>query len=108
MGKSALPLGIVGATLSIIALGDLPYGYYTFLRIAITTIAILLSVAAVKTGDKGWLWVLVPIGIVWNPLIPVFLSRETWAGLNLLAALMLVLAGAYLSKAARTTSSRAT
>lgn len=97
-------LGAAGAGLSLIALGNLPYGYYTFLRVAITGIAILLSVMAYRALDFGWLWALIPIAILWNPAIPIHLERTTWAGLNVAAAALLGFAGYYLSRRPDSTS----
>jgi hypothetical protein len=91
-------LGAIGAALSLVAILDLPYGYYTFNRVALTAIAVLLGMLAVKCGAPGWLLLLVPIAVLWNPAVPIYLDRETWTPLNLLAAAALFLSGFLLGR----------
>lgn len=76
---------VVGAFLALIAITNLPYGYYTFARIAITAISVILIVFSVRAGVGGWLFGLIPVAILWNPIIPVYLSRGAWLPLDLLA-----------------------
>jgi hypothetical protein len=104
--RLALWLGAGGALLSLVAMANLPYGFYTFNRVAVTAIAVLLSVIAVKYGASGWLFVLVPIAILWNPAFPVYLDRETWTPLNFVAAVALLSAGVLLSRRSGETALR--
>lgn len=98
--RYALWLGLSGAALSLLAIANMPYGYYTFNRVALTGLAVLLSISAVKSSASGWLWILVPIVILWNPAFPIHLERVVWAPLNLLAAAGLVACGLLLSRRA--------
>ena len=84
--RPALLLGIAGVIFSLIALADMPYGYYTFLRLAVPGIAVAIAVIAAKNGAPGWLWALIPIAIIWNPLLPISMDRAAWVSLDVLAA----------------------
>lgn len=97
----AMPLGLIGSTLLLVALLPLPYGYYTFLRWSVTLIAVILIVIAVRSGRSAWSGILVPIAILWNPIVPVFLARETWMALDLLGAIVLALVGVVLARRER-------
>lgn len=93
-------LGLIGGGLSLLAIANVPYGYYTFNRVAVTALAVILCVLAVRADALGWLLLLVPIAVLWNPAIPFHLDRETWAPLNLLAALVFVASGFMLARRA--------
>jgi|GEM_PF-1992365 hypothetical protein len=74
--------------LLIVAIFKLPYGYYTFLRI-ITTLGtgflIFKTYSMYKTND-AFIWGLIIILILWNPVIPVYLTKSIWRYLNSIAA----------------------
>jgi hypothetical protein len=95
-------IAFVAAGLSVIALADMPYGFYTFLRLSLTLAAVILAVAARGSSKPGWIWPMIAIALVWNPLIPVFFDRSVWAVLNVAAAVVFVWAGSAL--ASRTTA----
>ncbi len=85
-------IAAAGAGLLVLAVFDLPYGYYSFLRLAVTagTIALLVLL---RGEAPGWLIGLAVVALLWNPVFPVPLSSEAWLPLDLLgAAFMGVLA----------------
>ena len=97
--KPGLVIGIVGAVLSLVALAKMPYGYYTFDRIAITGLAVVMAVIATRNQVPGWLWGLAPIAVLWNPIIPVYLNRITWAPLDVIAAAFFLVCGFLVKRA---------
>jgi hypothetical protein len=46
----------------------------------------VLALVAHDGEASGWLWVMVGILILFNPLVPLHLRRDTWRVLDLLAA----------------------
>ena len=73
--------------LSLIALAPLPYGYYTFLKICVTVCAGITAYLKFQTGNKNILaWTCVAVAILFNPIIPVHLTREIWMAMNVLVA----------------------
>lgn len=56
-----------------------PYAFYTFLRIVVTGIAIYYAyyLFTQKKQDSNF-WILVGIGILFNPIAPIYLDREIW------------------------------
>lgn len=63
--------------LSVVAVFPLPYGFYTFLRLAITGCAVLAALEL--KGNRNSIWIIFAgIAMLFNPVFPVFLSKGTW------------------------------
>ena len=78
---------IAVSILSLMALLPFPYGYYTFLRIVVFLTAGITAYLKFKAGDKNILHFAV-IAILFNPIIPIALSREVWAFFNVAVAIL--------------------
>lgn len=69
----------VGAALLLfLALGQHPYGYYTFLRWVVCAAAIFVAWVAWHSAAQWAAWAFAGIAILFNPLAPVYLQRSTW------------------------------
>ena len=75
----------------ILALAQLPYGYYTLLRFVVCGVAGWSAYVAFGMEKLGWGWVLGGIALVFNPLIPIHLAREIWAPIDVAVAVMLLI-----------------
>ncbi len=82
--------------LSVIALfgavAEWPYGYYIFLR-WITCIASIL--VAFQAFEKNINWakvVFIIVAILFNPLAPIYLSRNTWIPIDIITAILFIFA----------------
>lgn len=96
--RPALTPAAVAAFLLLIALAPLPLGYYTFMRWGVTVAAIAMCTVAYKGNQGTWLFLLIPIAILFNPISPVYMTRESWAPFDVIAAAALLLAGARITK----------
>lgn len=78
----------IPAALLVIALLSLPYGYYTFLRIAVTGWALFLVWFEYEERSifTPWLIGFALIVGLFNPIIPVHLDRDTWRIIDVAAA----------------------
>ena len=89
---------IVVSAANIIALADLPYGYYQLLRIIVTGTAIWVAI----TCHAGRLWMLTPVfglvAILYNPLLKIHLERDIHAIVNIAVALIFAVAAFWLKK----------
>ncbi len=77
---------IVSSILSFIALANLPYGYYSFLRIFITIACIyyIYNLNELKENADSIFWGLVIIGILFNPIVPIYLNdKGFWFIINI-------------------------
>jgi hypothetical protein len=70
----------------LVAPADLPYGYYTLLRLVVTGVSVLGAAAASGTDRSAWLWAFGATAFLFNPIIPIYLDRDSWAALDLIAA----------------------
>jgi|SRR5690554_684743 hypothetical protein len=75
--------------LLLLALVDLPIGYYTLLRIVVTIGAGAVVVTEFENGINFWVIVFGLVAILFNPLIPVYLGdKEAWMPIDLIAAIL--------------------
>lgn len=76
---------VIPCLLLALALADFPYGYYTFLRLVVCGVAGLLGWMSWRGSPlfRNFSILLFAMAVLFNPLIPVHLSRETWAFLNI-------------------------
>jgi hypothetical protein len=82
----AIP-AIAAALLLVVALGQHPYGYYTFLRLAVCVAAIVVAWVAWNSNAQWATWVFAGVAILFNPLAPVYLQRSTWRPIDVGCAL---------------------
>jgi hypothetical protein len=82
---------MVNIAMMFIALLDMPYGYYQLLRL-VTVVVAGWTTAYFWHDERHGVAVLAGIlTLLFNPLIPVGLDRETWSTINVAAAGILVL-----------------
>ena len=76
------------AGLLLLALLPWPYGYYNFLRLVVCAVAAWIAYTQWREDDalSGWVVALAATAILYNPVLPIFLTREIWSVLNLLSA----------------------
>lgn len=83
--KNNLPQ-IIAIGLLLWALNDNPYGYYQILRWAVTGIAGYLAFIANENENTAWMWIMGIIAVLFNPIIPIYLDRETWTIIDVAVA----------------------
>lgn len=83
---------LIPAALLIIAPFDLPYGYYTVLRIVVCgfAVAVFSQTWENNAPTRPWPLAFVGIAILFNPLVPAHLDRGTWLYLDIGAAIAIV------------------
>jgi len=94
--KIPKPIFLVCASLLLFALAPLPYGYYTFLRLVVAGVSFVTAYNFYKQDEAIWTWTFVFVGILFNPFIPIHLSRDIWAVIDLfVAGLMIFVSGKF-------------
>ena len=69
----------------------LPYGFFTFLRWLITICAAWTGYRIFNKDSKSKMLILFGIiTVLFNPIIPVFLNRETWTLIDFTTAIILL------------------
>lgn len=69
--------------------GDL----YLLIRFVVSILALIVAVFAWQAKHLWWMLVLVPIAVVWNPVVPIELSRDVLLAAHYVAALVFIAAG---------------
>ncbi len=68
-----------------------PYSYYIFLRwFVFLSVLLHISVAISRRRPLAWVFFL-PIGLLFNPIEPVYLSKGVWAIIDFFAAMFMVI-----------------
>jgi len=81
---------IIAAIMLFLALVPWPYGYYQLLRFVVCGVSAYLAFAAYN-WHKLWATFLFGfIAVLFNPLIPIHLSRELWQPIDLICAVLLL------------------
>lgn len=82
---------LVSAILLAIAVLDLPYGFYTILRIVICAIAAWLAVDDYRRASTitPWVITLAIIAALFNPIIPIYLKKDIWLFVDLAAGALI-------------------
>jgi hypothetical protein len=87
------------AILVLIAIATLPIGFYTLLRIAITIGSGIIIFREYEKGFNFWVIVFLIIGILFNPLIPIYLyDKNLWIPIDVIVAILFFTKGKLIEK----------
>ena len=96
VGKSILekrpclmPAGAASIML-FLALAPWPYGYYQLLRFVVCGVSAYMAFRA-YTSQKMWAaWLFAFITVLFNPLIPIHLTRELWQPIDTICGMLFI------------------
>jgi len=77
---------VIAIVMLIIALGKNPYNYYKLLRFVVCSVCIYGVCLSQQLTKRPWIWGFSIIAVLFNPVIPLHLDRETWAVVNIAVA----------------------
>lgn len=83
------PAVIAAVMLLLAAFFAWPYGYYGLLRWVVCVASTFIAYHAWHSRCQSWMWVMGLIAVVFNPIVPVRLDRDTWRMFDLLAVIVL-------------------
>lgn len=81
---------IIAAIILLGALGRWPYGYYQLLRWVTCGVAVYVAFLAYAWEKKWATYLFGFIAVLFNPLLPIYLSREIWQPIDVICALLFV------------------
>jgi hypothetical protein len=85
-----IPAGIA-AVMLLVALAPWPYGYYQLLRFVVCGAAGYTAFIA-YSWEKMWaVWLFGFIAVLFNPLIPIYLSREIWQPIDVICGVIFLI-----------------
>lgn len=70
----------------LVAILDMPYGYYQFLRLVVTAYAAYVSYVYFRADRVEIAWAFVFIALIYNPVFPIAMTKGVHAIFNVLAA----------------------
>jgi hypothetical protein len=100
MKEPTKTIAIIIGFLLLIAILPLPYGYYTFLRLVVFGGGLFLAYQLYEQKLHKWSVVMAVLAVLFNPFIPVYLSRETWLPIDIVGAITFLVVGGKLEKKA--------
>ena len=69
-------------------IGEWPYGFYTLLRFLVCGSAAYLAFQAHARAMTPWVWTMGITAVLFNPIIPIYLTRSIWRPIDFLAAVL--------------------
>jgi hypothetical protein len=63
-----------------------PYGYYIFLRWAISLLSVFIAYQAYKLERNLWIYIFAGMAILFNPIAPVYLDKSAWVLIDVVCA----------------------
>jgi len=92
------PVSYIAAAMLLIGAAPMPYGYYGLLRM-IATVAFIWAAYTSFEQDRPLLpWILAALALLFNPLIPIHLTKSIWAIVDVASAVFLVAVSWFLGK----------
>ena len=84
------PLALIDAAALLVALADVPYGYFQLLRWLVCGVSAYGAFQAREALRTRWMVALGALAVLFNPVLPFYLDRATWQVIDVGAAVVLV------------------
>jgi hypothetical protein len=95
--RTALAPGILGALVLLAGIALLGTDGFTVIRFAASILALIVAVFAWQARQWWWLLGLVPIAVLWNPIVPFGFDGDGWLGAQYGGALVFIAAALLIS-----------
>ena len=84
MNRIWIPQSIVSIMLLWALNPENPYGYYVLLRWVCCVVFAYLALQAYEIKKQNWVWILGVTAGIYNPILPIHMTREIWTVVNIL------------------------
>jgi len=92
--RTALAPAILATIALLVGVAIIDTGGFIVVRYAVAILALIVAVFAWQARQWWWIIGLVPIAVLWNPVLPIDLGQpDLWLGLQYVAALLFIAAG---------------
>jgi uncharacterized membrane protein YeiH len=93
--RTAIIPAVLAAIVLLAGLALLDSDGYLVIRFAVSILALIVAVFAWQARHWWWLIGLVPVAVLWNPVLPIDLGNEQlWSVLQYVAVIVFLAAGA--------------
>lgn len=86
-----VPLLISIAALFLAAVGHWPYDFYVLTRVVVFATCAILFLEIRRANRPIWTGIVLLIGLLYNPMLPIHLHRYTWVGVNFVSLITFIL-----------------
>jgi hypothetical protein len=76
-------LSIISTCMLVIALGNMPYGYYMLLKLAVCATFVVLALKLNEKGIAAWTIATWALAALYNPIVRIPFHKDAWAVINL-------------------------
>lgn len=66
-----------------------PYGYFQILRWVVASVALYNAYISYELKKSQWMFIMIAIAILFNPIAPIFLQKQTWVILDLITSILM-------------------
>lgn len=81
----------IPVALLLVAILNLPYGYYEMLRIVITVFAVFFAFKLSTIKQNGLMLIMIAIIVLFNPISPMHLDKGLWMILDVVSAIVFLI-----------------
>jgi len=82
---------LISAVMLFIAISRLPYAYYQLLRWIVCASAAYITFLSYESKKYFLLWPMGLIALLFNPLLPFHLDKDTWVVIDFIAAIVFLI-----------------
>ena len=83
-------LSIIAGVMLLLAIPSMwSYAYYQLLRWVVCSVAGYNAYSAYNLQKKNWVFIMSAIAILFNPISPIFLDKETWIILDIVVGVIM-------------------
>jgi hypothetical protein len=91
--RSALAPGLLGAIALLAGLALLDVDSFVIIRYIVSILALIICVFVIQAKAWWWLIALVPIAVLWNPIVVIDWHGQGWVSAQFIAALIFITVG---------------
>ena len=91
--RSALAPGLLAAIALLAGLALLDVDSFVIIRYIVSILALIICVFVIQAKAWWWLIALVPIAVLWNPIVVIDWHGQGWVSAQFIAALIFIIVG---------------
>ena len=91
--RFALAPGLIGAFVLLVGILLIGQEFYIAIRLLTAIFALIMAVFAVQAKQWWWVLPLIPVVVLWNPIVPIDLPEGFQLGAHYIAIVIMVLVG---------------
>ena len=89
--------GVLGAIVLLAGLALIGGDWFILVRFGAAILAAIMAAFAVRGRQFWWLIALVPVVVLWNPVVPITLDDLAWRLAHVVGAALLVVSGLFIT-----------